>query len=125
MLQVFHMLTRLLHFPQSPRYHSHPYIQEGTQFVVKVHLPVEEGLQRYEGLATDMPSFAHVVGDLGTNVFFDSITLKATNAPINVKVLSDNRIDSVSYVLITLSIVSLCQLRVPRLSLPTTSFAEP
>lgn len=53
---------------------------------MKVHLPVGEGLQYYEGLDTDMPLFAHVVGDLGTDLFFESISLKTSNSPITVKV---------------------------------------
>ncbi|KAK7690183.1 hypothetical protein QCA50_006834 [Cerrena zonata] len=72
----------------SPRHQHPPHHQDRTQFIVTVHLPAGEGLQFYEELETDMPLFVHAVGDLGTDVFFETISLKTSNDPINIKSLS-------------------------------------
>ena len=83
----------MLRTGQSPRYQP-PHHNERTQFVVKVHLPTE-GQQVYEGLETDMPLFAHVVGDLASELFFNYISLKTSNTPITIKVKNKNSVDSI------------------------------
>jgi hypothetical protein len=56
---------------------------------VTVHLPkaVEEGSAlRVKRFESDLPLFAHEVGDIGKGVEFDEISLKTANMHIGVKV---------------------------------------
>ncbi|CAL1712286.1 unnamed protein product [Somion occarium] len=74
----------------SPQYHRHPSDEYRTHFEVKVRLPTSAKLEHYDEFETDMPIFAHSVGDLEGNVFFRSISLRTTNDPIDVKSLTVN-----------------------------------
>jgi len=60
-------------------------------FEVTVYLPkaVEEGpTLRVKRFETDLPLFAHVVGNIGSGIEFDAISLKTANLPISAESLS-------------------------------------
>ncbi|THH26317.1 hypothetical protein EUX98_g7871 [Antrodiella citrinella] len=69
-----------------PHHHDDEY---RSQFSVVVHLPNGAGNPHlYGAFDTDMPMFAHYLGDLDPSVAFCSIDLKTVNAPIHVQSLT-------------------------------------
>ena len=54
---------------------------------ITIVLPSDESAPLFvKKFETDLPNTLHRLGDLGTTVSFGSISLRATNAPIQVKV---------------------------------------
>lgn len=71
---------------QTPQVKESRSKQDLLQFNITVHLPVGDSHLRINNFETDLPLFAHDVGDLASTVEFRHLSLKGSNMPIVVKV---------------------------------------
>ncbi|PCH35698.1 hypothetical protein WOLCODRAFT_80761 [Wolfiporia cocos MD-104 SS10] len=62
-------------------------VPRGSYFYATVRFPVSMGTPLHiAALETALPRFSHYIGDLEGEVFFESLTLKSTDSPIEAKV---------------------------------------